>query len=404
MKHLLEPFIDKAIFKEVPDDMFISYFDVNDEHIADIYLNEQKTDWSSIVFHHEAEINDAELTVEQLQPYITAAEKYFVGEHYKLDIIQQYDEVYIAHYNYFEPKYNLYVHGAGMNLVFNFTGRLQEVSRGEAEIVVDYPEHLISKEEARAILADHQIVKKNILPEANWRYCYSTNYYFNGILPNGEIQHIHDLPEMEGASFEPLPNVLAINDFENYVRGGRREELHYNELNGIKFWQIDLEEIDIALPEDGFTRACRVVKALTGDEYESYYIERLPNFLATDDDEIEQIYYRFIYVLEEEDISFDFFPIVVSIDSKTNQILSVEMHDLPYEKIHSAKQPTLTLQQANDIAQQHADVELSLIRDFNHFNHYSFMYTLDYPNSPTGGFLYYVDGDTGKVIFVKTEK
>ena len=389
----------------MPEDDRILFFNEHNDVVAEAYLNETQQDWSTIVFHHEALEEDIHLSLDEVRPMLKQVEAVFINEHYTFDSFAQYYEgMYAAQYTYHEPRYNLPVHGANLSIVFDTVGRLQEVARGETELTIDYPETLISKEEARALLANHQIVKKNIIPEAGWRYGYSTNHYFNGILPNGEIEHIHDLPEMDGAGFEKLPEVEAVANFEDYLLGGRRAEIHHSDENDIAFWQVDIEDIDLAINEDGFIRACRILKTLVGDEYERYFLENLGamNTLFNSDD-MPSEHYRFIYMLEDEDIAFDFFPVAIQVDKATNQILSIEHHVLPYDKIRSATQPTLTLAEANAIAQQHADVTLSLSRDLHDWQRYSLVYLLDYPNSPTGGFLYYVDGDSGKPVFVRTD-
>lgn len=64
------------------------------------------------------------------------------------------------------------------------------------------------------------------------------------------------------------------------------------------------------------------------------------------------------------------------------------------------KKPTISLEQANDIAAQLIDVELFLESDLVDSKKRSFVYTIDYPTSPTGAHIQFVDAFTGEIHWI----
>ena len=205
---------------------------------------------------------------------------------------------------------------------------------------------------------------------------------------------------MQDASFEPLPEVDAIEDFEAFLKGNRDVNVEAFESKEEKRWAMETDE-QVYLQEKAFIRACQVVKHLVGDVYSDYYIEQYPTLRKLlHMDEHEFVTFRFVYMFEG--ISFDFQDIAISVNTETNQIESVTYPLIPYETFKSLPKPTLTVEQANDIAKQLIDVELILENNLVDDKKRSFIYVMDYPTSPTGGHIQYVDGFTGEIHWVET--
>ena len=62
--------------------------------------------------------------------------------------------------------------------------------------------------------------------------------------------------------------------------------------------------------------------------------------------------------------------------------------------------PTVTLEEANAIAAKLIDVELILESSIINSNQRSFVYTMDYPTSPTGAHIQFVDAFTGEIHWI----
>ena len=80
---------------------------------------------------------------------------------------------------------------------------------------------------------------------------------------------------MKDASFEPLPEVEPISDFEAFLKGDRDGLIEFSESVEEKCWSIETED-SVILQDKVFIRACQVVKHLVGDAYEHYYFEQYP--------------------------------------------------------------------------------------------------------------------------------
>lgn len=324
----------------------------------------------------------------------------FQQEQLILDSFQQLNDEFIVEFKMVEPIYNVPVRGTGMNVTISATGFVEEVTLNDNDVTIDYPEKLISKEEARAILQQQPILKLGIAPELGWQYVYKQNYNLYGIAPDGTVRLWSEDETMQDASFEPLPEVEAIEDLEAFMKGQRNAKIEATHTEDEKRWAIESDE-QMQLEEDVFIRACKVVKHLVGEAYGNYYVEQYPTLrklLAIEDDVF--VTFRFVYIYN--DISFDFQAISIAVHSETNQIESVTYTLIPFETFPSLPYPTLTEEEANKIAQQLIDVELFLENDLYDSKKRSFVYLMDYPSSPTGGHIQYVDGFTGEIHWVET--
>lgn len=229
---------------------------------------------------------------------------------------------------------------------------------------------------------------------------FKENHDLFGINPDGKVRLWSEHEIMQDASFEPLPNVEEITDLEGFLKGKRLATVKVTNEEDEKRWVIDSDDY-VQLEEDVFIRACKVVKHLVGDAYKNYIVEQYPTLkelLAFK--EGAYLDFRFVYIYN--DISFDFQAISISVNTDTNQIHAVTYPFIPYETFPTLPQPTLTLQQANEIAQQLIDVELTVEGNLQDSQSYSIVYFMDYPTSPTGGHIQYVDAFTGEIHWIET--
>ena len=144
-----------------------------------------------------------------------------------------------------------------------------------------------------------------------------------------------------------------------------------------------------------------MVKSLVGKQYHNYYVEQYPSLselLALNDG--THVTYRFVYIYN--DISFDFQAIAVEVNTQTNQILSVSYEPIPFDQLSTLPLPTMTLAEANAMAHQLVDVELTLECDLTDQKKLSFVYLIDYPTSPTQGHIQFIDGFTREIYWVET--
>ena len=312
--------------------------------------------------------------------------------------ITEEDNLFLAEFRLVEPKYQVIVHGTGMYVTVTRTGFVASVTVHENVVNIVYAEKMISKEEARAILQEQPILQLGIAPELNWQYVYKQNFDLYGIDPDGKVRFWSEDEAMQDAGFEPLPQVEAIEDFEAFLKGSRNVTIEAFESEEEKRWAMETDE-HVPLPEKAFIRACQVVKYLAGDAYGNYYIEQYPTLRKLlHMDEHAFVTFRFVYIYEN--ISFDFQAIAISMNTETNQIESVRYPIIPYETFPTLRKPTLTVEQANHIAKQLIDVELTLESDLEDRQKRSFVYMTDYPTSPTGCHIQYVDAFTGEIHWI----
>ena len=231
-----------------------------------------------------------------------------------------------------------------------------------------------------------------------WQYTYKPNYDLFGVDPDGKVRLWSEDEAMKDASFEPLPEVEPITDFEAFLKGGRNAITKYSQSAEEKCWSVEAED-SVILQDKVFVRACQVVKHLVGEAYEHYYFEQMPTLhKLLQMDEQASVAFRFVYIYEG--ISFDFEALTIFVHTGTNQISPVQYRLIPFETFPTLKQPTISLQQANNIAGQLIDVELLLENDLVDQRKRSFVYTTDYPTSPTGAHIQFVDAFTGEIHWI----
>lgn len=394
MRQYIEPFITGEIASERAEADMMYYYDAQGQLLAEVYHH----DWQfcSGTFYGEGEFDN--MTKEQAVEIAEAAKKVFGQDHLQLQSVERDEDGYLVEFRRIEPVYGLLVQGVGLFVTVTDTEFVANVTLHELDIEISYPEKMISKEEARTILQQQPILQLGIAREMGWQYTYKQNYDLFGVDPDGKVRLWSEDEAMQDASFEPLPVVEPIADLEAFIKGGRVGELEVFESDEEKRWAFETDDFQQA---DGvaFTRACQVVQHLVGDAYENYHFEQLESLRKLlHMDEKAFVTFRFVYIYE--DISFDFEAISISVDTETNQIASIRYSLIPFDKLKTLPKPTVSLEEANAIAAQLIDVELFLESKFINSKQRSFVYTIDYPTSPTGAHIQFVDAFTGEIHWI----
>lgn len=395
MRQYIEPFVASQIATCQTADEVTTYYDASDEILAEAYFHDGV--FYSAVFYGKSE-HQTPITKEQAEKIAKYVQTVFQQEQLIIDSIEQINDEFIVQLKMIEPVYEVPIRGTGMNMTISETGFVEEVSLNDNDVTITYPDNLISKEEARAILRQQPILTLGIEPELGWQYVYKQNYDLYGIAPDGSVRLWSEDELMQDASFKPLMEVEDISDLETFLKGGRQAIVESTHNEDEQQWFIESDE-QLQLKEDVFIRACKVVKHLVGNQCDNYFIEQCPTLrrLFLEEDEIFERF-RFVYIYN--DISFDFNAITVNVNTKTNQIQSITFPHIPFEMFSSLPLPKLSLQEANHIAQQLIDVELTLESDIHDHKKQSFVYLKTYPTSPTGGHIQYVDCFTGEIHWI----
>lgn len=393
MLQWIEPFVGKVARQEFHEEDELTYcYNAAGEHIADVY--EVNGNVEMISYYGEKE--GAHITPQQLQQITYDVQYVFRMLHLFVTEVSDNGESFVVELRMREPKYRVYVPNSGMRIDISYTGFVECVVLREQDVDIVYPAHIISKDEARAILHTQPIMKLGIAPDLNWQYAYVQNFDLYGIGVDGHVRLWSEEPMMQDAKFEALSDVEAIADLDAFLLGGRQGDVVMQQREDEYYWRIDSDD-DRCAEEAAFVRACRVVKQLAGEEYANYYFENIGSMRQLLEEDA-YVTMRFVYIID--DIAFDFHAISVHMNTETNQILSVSQCIIPYDKLRTLKKPTLTLEEANAIVYQYADVELTLERDMDNARKMSFVYELVYPTSPTGAHLQFVDGFTGDAHWI----
>lgn len=394
MRNIIEPFITAPIVSERAEEDMLYYYDAQGELVASVFHDDGQ--FCSATFYGEGDWTV--VTKEQVVEKAEHVKRIFKQDHLQLQSIEQDEDGYLVEFRYIEPEYGLLVQGVGLFVTVSETGFVASVTLHKLDIEICYPEKIILKQEARAILQKQQILQLGIAREMGWQYTYQQNYDLFGVNPDGKVRLWSEDEAMQDASFEPLPKVEPCVDLEAFIKGGRNGQLERFESAEEMRWAFETEEV-VHFEGDAFKRACQVVKHLVGEEYENYYFEQyesLRKLLAMDEHTF--VTFRFVYIYE--DIAFELEAIAISVDTETNQIASIRYPLIPFEQLKTLQKPVISLDEANAIAAQLIDVELILESDLVEPKKRSFVYTIDYPTSPTGAHIQFVDAFSGEIRWI----
>lgn len=393
MEQYIVPFVNEQIVSSTVDEHKTSYFNEAGKLVAEANFNDGQ--FYGAVFYGKS-VTDEQITQQQAHDIVKRVQTIFEQPQFKLQSLTCTNDEYVAVLKWHEPLYDIAIPNTGMTITISLTGFVEDVTLQENDVTIQYPEQLITQEQARAILQQQQIVTLGIVEELGWQYAYKQKYDLYGVAPDGTVRFWHDEAIVSEASFQPLPQVQEIADVRSFIQGGRQANVEQMTRDEDLYWRIETDE-HLVLEEDVFTRACQIVRHFAGEEYTHYYYENVPS-LRADEDRYET--FRFVYIYE--DIAFDFQAITIFVNRETNQIHSVSYPPIPTATFPTLQKPTLSLEQANHIAQQFIDAELTVERDLHDRKRYSLIYLPTYPTSPTGGNIQYIDGFTGDVHWVDT--
>lgn len=394
MRQFIEPFVTRTIASTRADEDMVYYYDEQGQVVADVYHHDGQ--FCAATFYGQGTLQH--VTNEQAVAIAERVKHVFQHAHLQLQSVVQDEEGYDIEYRRIEPVYGLLVEGVGLFVTVTHTGFVQHVTLHEDDVTVIYPQQMISPQQARAILQQETLVQLGIIRNNGWQYAYVPNYDVYGVEPDGRVQRWSDEEMVQQASFEPLPNVAPIAHFEAFIRGGRAGELTCSDVDDEKRWVFETDD-SRCVAGDSFTRACQVVQHLVGDAYVHYHfeqIEALHELLQIEDERF--VTYRFVYIYEG--IAFDFEAIAISVDTKTQQIHTIDYPIIPFAQLQTLQKPTLTLAQANDIVTQLVDVQLSLQKELTDPTKRTFCYNKHYPTSPTGAHIESVDAFSGDVRWI----
>ena len=394
MRKMIEPFIAAPIVSERAEEDMLYYYDAKGQLLAEVYHHDGQ--FCSGSFYREG--IEQSFSREQAIELAAYVQQVYGQSDLQFYEMQQEEDGYVVVFKQIEPIYGLIVQGRGLFVTIHATGFVECITLHEEKIEIEYPEKMISKSEARTILQQQSILQLGIAREMEWQYTYKPNYDLFGVNPDGKVRLWSEDEAMQDASFEPLPQVEAIIDFEMFLKGSRDAIIEYSQSAEEKCWSVEAEG-SVTLQDNVFVRACQVVKYLVGDAYEHYYAEQMPTLRKLlQMDEQASVAFRFVYIYEG--ISFDFEALTIFVHTATNQISSIQYRLIPFEIFPTLKKPTISLQQANDLAAQLIDVELILEKDLVDPGQRSFVYTIDYPTSPTGAHIQFVDAFTGEIHWI----
>lgn len=394
MKQYVQPFIERPIASEREEEDLLYYYDAKGELLASVFHDDGQ--FCSACFYGEGTV--AKITEQQVVDIAENVKSVFEQDELQLYKVDREEEGYLVEFRRIEPVYGLVVQGVGLFVTITMAGFVASIALNELDIDIHYPDVMISKEKARTILQQQQIMQLGITREMGWQYTYKPNYDLFGVDPDGKVRLWSNDEAMQDASFEPLLAVAPIEDLESFIKDGRAGDLEYYESVDEKCWAFERED-DKRTEVDAFIRACQVVQHLVGEHYALYHFEKhesLRKLLHMDECTFET--YRFVPIYEG--IAFDFEAIAISVDTGTNQIASVRYPIIPFDQFATLQKPTVTLAEANAIAAELIDVELFLESSYIESKQRSFVYTIHYPTSPTGANIQFIDAFTGEIHWI----
>lgn len=327
----------------------------------------------------------------------------------KLDAIVDFDKNYLAIFEEIEPRFGLTLPNTGLQLSIKRDGTLRSATFMREHYTVEYPETMISREEARDIILQEQLMQLTLDTQQNWNYIYSQKHDVYGVDVDGRVKKISEFPEMLGFCYDVLPEVTVHVPLEMLLLGGRQAEIEINEEEGERHWHVLIDEDPTEmLDEQPYIRACQALKLVVSEQYTHYEYERTPelsnlyNVAPFYLQELEQAYTTFRFVYRHHELYVSDKAVEITVHNKTSQIQKVSVPTIPYERLNNLLLPVISLEEANRIAKQHVDVTLSLERTNFERNIFKPMYIINYPNSPTGGNIESINAYTAEITYVDT--
>ena len=147
----------------------------------------------------------------------------------KLDAIVDFDNNFLAIFEEIEPRFGLTLPNTGLQLSIKRDGMLGSATFMREQYTVEYPETMISREEARDIILQEQLMQLTLDTQQEWNYVYGQNYDVYGVDVDGSVKKMSEFPEMLGFGYDVLPEVSVDVPLEMILLGGRQAEIKYRE-------------------------------------------------------------------------------------------------------------------------------------------------------------------------------
>lgn len=327
----------------------------------------------------------------------------------KLEAVVDFDTNYLVAFEEIEPRFGLALPNTGLQLSIKRDGELGSATFMREHYTVEYPETMISPEEARDIILQEQLMQLTLNTQQEWNYVYGQKYDVYGVDVDGRVKKMSEFPEMLGFGYDVLPEVKADVSLEIMLLGGRQADIEYNEDEEQRNWHVLIDEDTMqVIDEQSYIRACKALKLVVKEQYAHYEYERTPDISTLYNvapfylQEIEQEYTTYRFVYRHHDIYIPEKAVEITVHNSTSQIQKLVVPIIPYERLNNLPLPVISLEEANMIAKQQVDVTLILERaDFEN-NIFKPIYFIDYPNSPTGGNMESINAYTAEVTYVDT--
>ena len=326
----------------------------------------------------------------------------------KLEVVVDFDTNYLVVFEEIELQFGLALPNTGLQLSIKRDGTLGSATFMRQHYTIEYPETMISRQEARDIILQEQLMQLT-LDTQQWHYVYGQKHDIYGVDVDGRVKKISEFPEMIGFGYDVLPEVKADLPLEMMLLGGRQVDIAYNEDEEENHWHVLADEDPVQrLDEQPYIRACQVLKLVVAEQYVHYEYERTPelsnvyNVAPFYVEELEQAYTTYRFVYRHYDLYVPDKAVEITVHNKTSQIQEVVVPIIPYERLNNLPLPAISLEEANAIAKQQVDVTLTLERVDFEKNILKPMYMIDYPNSPTGGNIESINAYTAEITYVDT--
>lgn len=438
----LQRFIQQTIHMQ--HEVSERYFELYDEaqHVIGEYEIDETGTLRRVQFFIDEQACDmmaAEEATSRAQQIVSAFEK----RPLQLDALISYEAHYLVIFEEVDERYKLPLPNTGAHISLTGDGQLLEASFFHEPYTVQYAENIISQQQADDKLHALPFMQLAIDTE-KWCYTYVRDHDILGLHVNGDMYRIQDdggltiayTPMTTEQTNETLEqamlnsigqNIVVQQDksfegVQHYYVAQRNEDAAYTlDLSAFDNVDKDVHELEVEsqyelveLQDDGIhlpetvlrARAEQIVHALVGNEAAHYELEETHGleemlaaspFYAQMEPPSEKMY-RFLY--KAGDVYIHDKPIEISMHCSTGLAVEVVKYDIPYDKLNVLREPTISLERANDLAAAASAMKLSFMRTSIEDNVYDLAYLITYPNSPTGGAMERIDAYDGTLFYV----
>lgn len=362
------------------------------------------------------------------------------------EMMSDLDAFYLVEYEARDRVYDLALPNSGVYLTIRKDGQLLSANFFIEEYTVEYPEILVTAQQAKDILYKETLVQLGIQVDKDFdhaRYVYEPRHQFIAVNIDGSIENAYKWQEVELPTYNLLDEVkvetsletlLGVTDDLKMVRTSKRMKwfepgkfdtpvVTVNESTEGWTYETDHNsQLDERISQDAALQRAQSFIALHVDEDLSYYqLEVLPknyyedefdaatNFKPEYDEESEsdeedahvsyEPTYDFKFVPFFDKIRLDITCLEVSVGIYSGFVRYASIPKHPFKKLTQLQNPNLTLKEADCLYKE--DLELTLTRkQIPDNNYYSLTYLIDFPKTLCA--IEYIDAVTGKINYVET--